>query len=65
MKNLKCTACNGSGYYDNTNSPKCSACLDLGVVRKRIPYRLWKRIVIKYYNISKYDVEFVYEGKCI
>jgi DnaJ-class molecular chaperone len=22
----KCTACNGSGYYDNNGSPKCSAC---------------------------------------
>ena len=21
-----CTACNGSGYYDNNGSPKCGAC---------------------------------------
>ena len=25
-KQRKCTACNGSGYYDNCNSPRCSAC---------------------------------------
>jgi DnaJ-class molecular chaperone len=21
-----CSACNGSGYYDNTGSPKCGCC---------------------------------------
>ena len=25
-KERPCTACNGSGYYDNTGSPKCGAC---------------------------------------
>lgn len=23
---MKCYACNGSGYYDNTGSPKCGSC---------------------------------------
>jgi DnaJ-class molecular chaperone len=26
----KCVACNGSGYYDTTNSPACSACNGTG-----------------------------------
>lgn len=25
-KEIPCGACDGSGYYDNTNSPKCGAC---------------------------------------
>lgn len=25
-KLVKCTACNGSGYYDNDGSPDCGAC---------------------------------------
>lgn len=25
-KDTKCIACNGTGYYDNTGSPQCSAC---------------------------------------
>lgn len=25
-KQQRCTACNGSGYYDNTGSPCCGAC---------------------------------------
>lgn len=29
----KCIACNGSGYYDNTSSPKCSACEGTGKER--------------------------------
>ena len=29
----KCTACNGSGYYDNHGSPKCSACKGTGKER--------------------------------
>lgn len=27
----KCYACSGSGYYDNTGSPKCSACDGTGL----------------------------------
>lgn len=26
----KCVACNGSGYYDTTNSPSCSSCNGTG-----------------------------------
>ena len=29
-KHRDCLACNGSGYYDNTNSPKCSSCNGTG-----------------------------------
>jgi len=25
-KEQDCTACNGSGYYDNNGSPECGAC---------------------------------------
>jgi RecJ-like exonuclease len=25
-KEIPCTACNGSGYYDNNGSPKCGSC---------------------------------------
>ena len=60
-KKLICGACNGTGYYDNTDSPKCSSCEGLGVERTKMPYRLWKHIVIKYYDVSIGDVEAVYE----
>lgn len=30
-----CTACNGSGRYDNTGSPKCSSCEGAGKERYR------------------------------
>jgi len=29
----KCVACNGSGYYDVSNSPKCSECKGTGYDR--------------------------------
>ncbi len=29
----KCSACNGSGHYDNNGSPKCSACDGTGKER--------------------------------
>lgn len=29
----KCAACNGSGIYDNTGSPKCGACSGSGKER--------------------------------
>jgi DnaJ-class molecular chaperone len=29
----ECIACNGSGYYDNTGSPKCSSCNGTGKQR--------------------------------
>ena len=29
-KQRKCTACNGSGYYDNTGSPRCGSCEGTG-----------------------------------
>lgn len=28
-----CSACNGSGYYDNTGSPPCGACNGTGKER--------------------------------
>lgn len=27
----KCTACNGSGYYDCDGSPKCDSCNGTGI----------------------------------
>lgn len=33
-----CTACGGSGYYDNNGSPKCGACNGTGKERyKKLP----------------------------
>jgi DnaJ-class molecular chaperone len=29
----KCTACNGSGYYDSDDSPSCDACEGTGKER--------------------------------
>lgn len=60
-KDLTCTACSGSGTYDNTDSPPCGACHGLGVERKRMPYRFWKHIIINYYGIYKSDIEKIYE----
>ena len=34
-KLVNCTACNGSGYYDNNGSPKCGACDGTGKVREK------------------------------
>ena len=33
-KLIICIACNGSGHYDNTGSPKCSSCNGTGKVRE-------------------------------
>lgn len=33
----KCTACNGSGYYDDDGSPKCGGCDGTKVERFRGP----------------------------
>lgn len=33
---MKCYACNGSGYYDNTGSPKCSSCGGTGKRKKQM-----------------------------
>jgi RecJ-like exonuclease len=30
----KCTACNGSGYYDNTGSPRCGCCGGSGYTKR-------------------------------
>jgi len=27
---VRCTACNGSGHYDNDGSPKCGSCNGTG-----------------------------------
>jgi len=59
----KCGACSGSGYYDNTGSPKCGACHGLGVERTKMPYRLWKHVAIKYHNVERFHLERVYENK--
>jgi hypothetical protein len=29
-KQIPCTACNGSGYYDHSGSPKCGGCSGTG-----------------------------------
>lgn len=55
-----CSACNGSGIYDNTGSPKCGSCKGLGFDRSKMPFRLWKRILIKYYGKSKLEIEEAY-----
>lgn len=57
----KCGACNGSGYYDNNGSPKCSACKGLGIERGKLPYRLWKHTAIKFFDVNKSDIETIYE----
>ena len=57
----KCVACNGTGYYDNNGSPECSSCNGLGYDRGKIPYRLWKHILIKYYNVPYWEIEKIYE----
>ena len=36
-KLYKCGACNGSGRYDHTGSPKCSNCNGTGKVRLKEP----------------------------
>ncbi len=30
---VKCTACNGSGYYDHNGSPRCGSCDGTGKER--------------------------------
>lgn len=57
-----CSACSGSGRYDNTGSPKCGACCGLGIERGKMPYRLWKRVAIKYYGKSQGEIEMAYEN---
>jgi len=34
-KKVKCTACNGSGRYDNDGSPPCGACEGTGKVKEK------------------------------
>ena len=34
-KMVICSACNGSGYYDVSGSPKCAGCNGTGKVRER------------------------------
>jgi DnaJ-class molecular chaperone len=34
-KLVTCTACSGSGYYDNHGSPRCGGCNGTGKVRER------------------------------
>ena len=36
MKLKTCPACNGSGHYDSTGSPKCASCNGTGKVRESI-----------------------------
>lgn len=56
-----CGSCSGSGYYDNTGSPKCGACGGLGISRGKLPYRLWKHILVKYYDKFPSEIELIYE----
>lgn len=32
-KERKCSACDGTGYYDSFNSPRCGACKGTGIER--------------------------------
>ena len=57
----KCFACNGSGNYDSFGSPKCGACHGLGVRRGKMPYRLWKRVLVKYFDKIESEIEQIYE----
>lgn len=34
-KLVTCTACSGSGFYDNNGSPKCGSCAGTGKMRDR------------------------------
>lgn len=34
-KTRKCTACNGTGYYDHNGSPECGACDGTGKEKYR------------------------------
>lgn len=40
-----CTACGGSGHYDNDGSPKCTACDGLGVETFKRPHEWPEREV--------------------
>ncbi len=37
LKLITCTACNGSGIYDNHGTPPCGCCGGTGKVRERPP----------------------------
>jgi len=52
-----CSASNGTGRYDNNNSPFCASCCGLGIERSRMPYRLWKSVAIKYYGKTLQEIE--------
>lgn len=43
-KLVPCIACNGSGYYDHTNSPECSSCDGTG--KERVSPHIYE----KYYK---------------
>lgn len=34
---VPCSACAGSGHYDNTGSPRCGSCGGIGKTRRRSP----------------------------
>lgn len=36
QKQQRCSACNGSGHYDVSSSPKCSNCDGTGIEPKRV-----------------------------
>lgn len=55
-KQCVCTACNGSGYYDNSRNgktPKCSACDGTGVDK----YRSYKSYEINNEEMTKFQKE--------
>lgn len=40
-KSIICTACSGSGYYDNHGCPRCSSCNGTG--KERVPPNHWSQ----------------------
>lgn len=40
-KLIICSACNGSGQYDDSNNPKCSSCNGKGKIRERYIPPFW------------------------
>ena len=38
---IKCTACNGTGYYDDNNNPSCGACEGKGYIKLKKKAWIW------------------------
>ena len=53
-KEISCTACNGSGYYDhfiNGKTPKCSSCKGTG--KEKVSPEIYNSIILKLKNGTK------------